>query len=133
MFSTVVFAVSLFGLLALFGFKTLELRRNTKTPLTALRRVADPILTEGLVYCRVRFRTVLSAGLHVSALWLRTSVRKSEVAFYASVHGITARLNRYLRTRRLHIRHGSGVSTHLKTVLEKADKDKEQPDSLGSL
>lgn len=130
MFSTVVFAVSLLGLLALFGFKTLELRRNTKTPLTALRRVADPILTEGLVYCRVRLRTIMSVGLHVSALWLRTSVRKSEIAFYASVHGITARLNRYLRTRRLHIRRGSEVSAHLKTVLGKADKNKEESDSF---
>lgn len=130
MLSTVVFSASLFGLSALFCFKALEISRHTKTPLTTLRRVADPILTEGLAYCTNHFRAAMSAGLHVSVLWLGTSIRKIEVAFYVAVHGITARLNRYLRMRRLHIRHGSEVSTHLKTVLEKADKSKGQPDSL---
>ncbi|HBV00881.1 MAG TPA: hypothetical protein DEF00_00610 [Candidatus Taylorbacteria bacterium] len=129
MLSTAVFAISLLGLLALFGFKMLELNWNTKTPLTPLRRVADPILTHGWVYCRDRLRKAVSAGFHASVIWVSTTVRKIEVAFYATVHGITARLNRYLRTRRLHIRHGNEVSAHLKTVLEKTEKDSKESGS----
>ena len=130
MFTTTVFTVSLFGLAALFGFKAFELSRNAKTPLTTLRRIVDPSLIRGLSYCRNSFRKVLSTGLHLLLHWVGALVRRIEVAFYTTIHTIAARLNRFLRAKRLHIRNGGDVSAHLKTVLEKTEKDKEQPHSL---
>lgn len=122
-----VFLVSLLGLAALFVCKTLELGRNIRTPLTALRRVGDPMLTEGWTQFSTRFKTAARAGLHASILWVGTAARKAEIAFDVTVHAIAARLNRYLRTRRFRMRHGSEVSAHLKTVLEKTEKDTRPP------
>ncbi len=130
MWPTIVFGVSLVGLVLLFGFKTLELSRNTRTPLHRVRQVGDPILTEGWAYYSARFRKATFTGLRVCTLWLKSAIHKTETTFDITVHAIAARLNRYLRTRRLHIRHGSEVSAHLKTVLEKTEKNTPPSDAL---
>lgn len=130
MLSTAVFGISLLGLVLLFGFKAFELSRNARTPLHHIRRVGDPLLTERWVYYRTRFRTAAFIGLRVCMLWLRSAIHRTETTFDITVHAITARLNRYLRTRRLHIRHGSEVSAHLKEVLEKTEKETIKSDPL---
>lgn len=129
MASIALFSISLFGLAAIFGCKLLELGGNTRTPLTTLRRVGDPLLVEGWEHLRERVKKTARAGLRAAILWIAATARKTQVAFDTTVHGIAARLNRYLRTRRLHLRRNGEVSAHLKTVLEKTEKDVEPPSS----
>ena len=128
--STAVFGASLLGLITLFGLKSLELTRDTKTPLHHIRRIGDPILTEGWAHYRARGRKLAFTGLRIGIIWLRTAIHKTIATFDSIVHALASHLNRYLRTRRLHIRHGSGVSTHLKTVLEKTEQKAEESDPL---
>lgn len=130
LWSTAVFGISLLGLISLFGLKSLELTKDTKTPLHHIRRVGDPILTEGWAYYRARGRKLAFTSLRIGIIWLRTAIHKTVATFDASVHALASQLNRYLRTRRLHIRNGGGVSTHLKTVLEKTEQKAEEADSL---
>ncbi|HCB35801.1 MAG: hypothetical protein A2W52_01410 [Candidatus Taylorbacteria bacterium RIFCSPHIGHO2_02_49_25] len=127
MISTTVFAVSFLGLLALLGCKILELNRGVQTPLTRFRSAVDPLLARCLAYCRLNVRMAVSAGFHASLRSVRTSSIKIRTVFDATMHTVAARLNRYLRTRRLHLRHGNEVSAHLKTVLEKEDKNNKRP------
>ena len=130
MFPTVVFGVSLFGLVALFFCKSLELSRNIATPLQSIRRAVDPILTDGWAYYSVLCRKMIRFAIHTTTAWINMGIRKIAVVFDTTVHTVATKLNRYLRTRRLHIRHGSEVSAHLRTVLEKTKQDTERPDSL---
>lgn len=124
-----VFGVSLFGLVVLFWCKTLEVGRGARTPLTVLRRVGDPILTETWVYYRARFRKLAFASLRVFLLWISAVIHKIEAMFYVVVHSIATHLNWYLRTRRHHMRRGGEVSAHLKTVLEKTKGNTDRSDS----
>lgn len=130
MWPTAVFGVSFLGLVLLFSLKALELHLNKRTPLHHVRRIGDPILIAGWTYYSTRFRKAAFTGLRVCILWLRSAIHKTETTFDSTVHAIAGHLNRYLRTRRLHIRHGSEVSAHLKTVLEKTEEDTERPHSL---
>ena len=130
MLSFSVFAVSLFGLAAIAGCKILELGGKVRTPLTLLRRVGDPMLTEGWAKYRAQAREAIRSGFRASVLSVAATARKAEIAFYATVHAIAARLNRYLRARRLHKRIGGEVSAHLKTVLEKTQKNTEPPSAV---
>lgn len=132
MASVALFSISLFGLAAVFGCKLLELGGNVRTPLTVLRRVGDPLLTEGWGHLRERLKETARAGLRAAVLSVARAARKAQVAFDTTVHGIAARLNRYLRTRRLHMRHNGEVSAHLKTVLEKTEKDVPPPSSTST-
>lgn len=117
-----VFGVALLGLVALFWCKILELQGKV-TLLQSIRRVGDPLLVESWTYYSVRCKQVAFRGLHVSLLGVSSGLQKTEAAFDATVHALATRLNRYLRMRRLHRQHGSEVSTHLKTVLEKTEKN----------
>lgn len=121
MFSTVVLGLSLLGLVALFGCKTLELTRDAKTPLAGIRRVGDPMVSNGLLRCTVLCRTISCAALHTSASWLQTTARKTRVSFDVALHALTARLNRYLRGRRAEMRVNGEPSARLKTVLQKEE------------
>lgn len=132
MVSFAIFSISLLGLLAILECKALELNKNARTPLAILRRVGDPMLAENWKHYSARCRKAAFTGLRASLLWASATMRKTEAAFDAAVHGITARLNRYLRTRRLHTHRGSKISAHLKTVLEKTEKHAEPPDSTSS-
>lgn len=122
MLPTTVFGLSLIGLVVLFACKSLELSRNAKTPLESIRRIGDPVLVNSWAYVSIRCRRLMFMTLHLSILGLRSAIQKTEATFDATVHVIATRLNRYLRTRRLHRHHGSEVSTHLKTVLEKTEQ-----------
>ena len=124
-FSTTILGISLAGLVVLFGVKAFELKRNARTPLSRIREAGDPVLTRGWAHARAKSRTLAFTGLRVGILGLRTALHKAETKFDTSIHAIALRLNRYLRTRRLHMRHGSEVSTHLKSVLEKTKKAEE--------
>ena len=130
MWSAALFGISLVGLVALFACKSLELSRGARTPLESLRRFLDPIITEGWAFCSVRTRSIARKGIRICLISLRTGIQKTEATFDATIHVIATRLNRYLRTRRLHRHHGGEVSTHLKTVLEKTEKGTAEPDSL---
>ncbi len=122
MLSLSVFGVSLFGLVALFVCKILELSRNVRTPLSALRRVGDPILIEGWLYYSNRFRKFTFVIVRAFVLWLSAVIRKTEAFFDSMMHTIAVRLNRYLRAKRQSLRTGKEVSAHLKTVLERTEK-----------
>ncbi len=130
MLSTTVFAIALVGLVALFWCKTLELNQGSRTPLQSLRRIGDPILVESWAYYSARCKKAMFKGLYVSILGIRSGIQKVEATFDATVHVVATRLNRYLRMRRLHMRHGGEVSTHLKTVLEKTERNAAGSDSL---
>ncbi len=129
-FSTTILVISLVGLVALFGMKALELSRGVNTPLRKIRETGDPLLLRGWSYSSAKLRLFAFTGLRVGIISLRTAIHTAEARFDASMHAIAARLNKYLRTRRLHIRHGSEVSTHLKTVLEKTEQKAEESNSL---
>lgn len=129
MASIALFSISFLGLAAIFGCKLLELGGNVRTPLTALRRVGDPLLMESWEHLRERLKEAARAGLRAAILSVARAAHKTQVAFDTTVHAIAARLNRYLRTRRLHIRRNGEVSAHLKTVLEKTEKDVPPPSS----
>lgn len=129
-FSTTILVISLVGLVALFFLKTLELNRGTNTPLRKIREAGDPLIRKGWSYSSAKLRLFAFTGLRVGIISLRKAVHTAEARFDASMHAIAARLNRYLRTRRLHIRHGNEVSTHLKSVLEKTERKAEESDSL---
>ncbi len=129
-FSTTVLVVSLIGLIALFCLKSLELLRGMNTPLRKIREAGDPLIRKGWIYSSTKLRLFAFTGLRVGILSLRTAIHTAEARFDASMHALAARLNKYLRTRRLHIRHGSEVSTHLKSVLEKTERKAEESDSV---
>lgn len=130
MFSTVVFGVSLTGLVVLFVCKTLELSKNVTTPLQGIRQAIDPVLTEGWARYRAMFGKMVHLAMYTFAMWVNTGLRKTMAVFDTTAHGVASKLNRYLRTRRLHMRHGDEVSAHLKTVLEKTKQDSERHDPL---
>lgn len=120
MLSIITFGIALFGLGVLFICKAVELSFNAATPLTALRRVGDPLVKGGAnrcdALCRSGARYLVQTGRRYGAL-IR---REGEHLIDFLVHRIAARLNRYLRGRRIVIRARSeDVSTHLKTVLER--------------
>lgn len=121
MLSAAIFGVSLLGLIALFGCKALELSGNVRTPLTRIRRVGDPLVSSGLLRCTVLCRTLSFAALQTSANWLQTTVRKTRISVDVALHALTARLNRYLRGRRVEMRVNGEPSARLKTVLEKTN------------
>lgn len=127
MISVAVFGISLAGLLAVVGCKALELSGRARTPLSALRRVGDPLLMESWKHLRERVKEAARAGLRAAILSIARAAHRTQVVFDTTVHAIASRLNRYLRTRRLPMRHNGGVSAHLKTVLEKTEKKGDDP------
>jgi len=128
-FSTIVLVVSLLGLAGLFCLKSLELTRDVSTPLRKISAVGDPLLRRGWSYGSAKLRLFAFTSLRVGIISIRTAIHTAEARFDASMHALAARLNKYLRTRRLHIRHGSEVSTHLKAVLEKTEQKTEESNS----
>ena len=122
MWSTIIFAIALFGLVLLFGLKAFELAKGVHTPLIHVRKVGDPIIIHGWTKSRHHSRKIAFSVLHACVLWARSAIQQTESFFHNGLHTIAARLNRYLRAKRVNIGRESEVSAHLKTVLEKEER-----------
>lgn len=127
MLSTALFGLSLLGLVALFGCKVLELTRDVRTPLAHVRRIGDPLVNDGWFRCAALCRNLSLTALQASANWLKTAARKARSSFDVTLHALTARLNRYLRGRRIEMRINGEPSVRLKTVLQKTEESTTLP------
>lgn len=121
MLSTAVFAIALLGLIVLFGLKAFELARNVKTPLHHIRRVGDPLVESSFASCNRACRSFFLSTVQMCTAWTKTNLHKTHLWFDERMHALAARLNRYLRGRRVQTRQNGNVSLHLKTVLEKTE------------
>lgn len=121
MFSSILFGISLVGLIALFALKSLELSRNTRTPLSYVRRLGDSLIQDVSARCRITCQTFSLKALRACVGWTENFLREARSSFDAALHACAARLNRYLRGRRIERRTNGEPSARLKTVLQKTD------------
>lgn len=131
MVSLTIFGISLAGLIVLFALKSFELSRNAHTPLAHIRKFGDPLVANGSRQCAGACRMFSQKAAETGAAWLRMTAHNMRTSFDALMHACAARLNRYLRGRRPHIRQNENghVSAHLKTVLQK-EENTTPPDIL---
>ena len=117
MWSVVVFGASFVGLIALFLLKSLEVARGKQTPLSSLRRAGDPMLCRFRASCRSSLANLTAPGSRLFSAGFAAGFERLEKFFLGAVHAVTARLNRYLRAKRMRARGNGAVSPHLRNVL----------------
>ncbi len=117
MWSAVVFGASFVGLVVLFLLKSLEVARGKHTPLSLLRRTGDPMVRRFCASCRSSLANLTTHGSRLFSAGFAAGFERLEKFFLGAVHAVTARLNRYLRTKRVRARGNGAVSPHLRNVL----------------
>ena len=119
MWSIALLGIAIAGLASLFMCKSLEISRNLRTPLGALREKADPLMERGWRWSSLKCQNLYANVVNVSSAWITEATREVESAFNKTLHAIATWIHRYLRGRRvlLPIR-DEDVSAHLKNVLE---------------
>ncbi len=121
MFPFFIFIVGLGGLVALFALKSFELSCNAQTPLSRVRKFGDPLVTAGSRECIGVCRALSRKAVATTAAWVRGAAHNVRASFDSFAHALAARLNRYLRGRRIDRRVNGEPSARLKSVLQKAD------------
>lgn len=118
--SFITFSASLFGLVVLFAFKSVEERGTLSTPLAPLRKHGDRFIADGvmrLVYIAHHTRRRIYERV---LTWLKVTFRRVETFTITRVHVLASRLHRYLMRRQkvLNKQNEKSVSPHLKVMVE---------------
>ena len=129
MLSVAVFWVSLAGLVTLFGCKAFELAKNVRTPLERIRRIGDPLVRDSWARSVAACRRLSCVAVQASESWCVIAAQRTRVSLDRALHALAARLNRYLRGRRVEMRVNGEPSARLKTVLQK-EENTTPPSSL---
>lgn len=116
--SIIIFAIGFVGLVALFLCKALELHRAAVTPLYALRKNGDHLVTERWGRMKEEMRRRAARLFQTSCAACKSGAHEAGARFHAFLHSFSARLGEYLKRNGATGEKNGRASSYVKDMLE---------------